>query len=324
MMQKDELILFDAWINYYSHLFLPSNLYVFDNGSTHHLMADKLLDAEHKGVHVYKEYDTKTDFMAKGEIFADLIHHLDASDPYDFYFPLDCDEFIAVEANGKRSCERKAILEELHRYKDVKNVLTIDSKYYTTPFQKNLYRRLLYNITTKCFFAKGACVGLDHGFHQGKSVLGNEQVRTGIIYFEFHCKPYLEYRQSCREKLSGLVADFSSVSLKSYYKSRKNNFHSANELLLSKYEYLHLCQNEDYCWIEPALLDQLDQLAINYAPLYEQTNWLPRPIWILTLRLRHQASKFYMHIEQIQRLFYRFITKMNRIIKRSIRMLLLR
>ena len=88
MMQKDELILFDAWINYYSHLFLPSNLYVFDNGSTHHLMADKLLDAEHKGVHVYKEYDTKTDFMAKGEIFADLIRHLDSSDPYDFIFHL--------------------------------------------------------------------------------------------------------------------------------------------------------------------------------------------------------------------------------------------
>jgi len=290
MMQKDEFMLFDAWITYYSHLFSPPNLYVFDNGSTHHLMADKLLAAEQKGVHVYRDYNTKADFMAKGKIFADLIRQLDAttSDPYDFYFPLDCDEFIAVETNDTRSCERKPILEELSCYKDVKNVLRIDSKYYTTPFQQNLYRRLMHNITTKCFFAKDACVDLDHGFHQGKSVLGKEQVRTGIIYFEFHCKPYLEYRRSCREKLSGLIADFSSVSLESYYKSRKDNFHSANELLLSKYDYLRLCRNEDYCWVDPALLNKFDELAINYAPFYEQSSRLPRPIWILSLWLRPQ------------------------------------
>jgi hypothetical protein len=31
----------------------------------------------------------------------------------------------------------------------------------------------------------GACASLEHGFHQGRSITGSEELETGITYAEF-------------------------------------------------------------------------------------------------------------------------------------------
>ncbi|MCB1434952.1 MAG: hypothetical protein KDK75_21180, partial [Alphaproteobacteria bacterium] len=53
MMQKNEELLLPVWIAYFSHLFGPENLYVFDNGSTLPAVIDQLKHAEVKGVNVF-------------------------------------------------------------------------------------------------------------------------------------------------------------------------------------------------------------------------------------------------------------------------------
>jgi hypothetical protein len=205
MMQKDETLLLDAWLRYHCKLFGAGNLFVIDNGSTNSLVSDILNTAEKKGVHVYRHLNQDDDYKAKGSIVAEMIRELDRTTPYDYYFPLDRDEFVACELEGEvLSCERDSILQELEKHKNNRSVLTTSCKYYNTPFQQNLYRRLGPDITTKCFFTKDACVALDHGYHLGQSILGNQQVRTKIIYFEFHHKPYFEFRRSCLQKISSL------------------------------------------------------------------------------------------------------------------------
>lgn len=314
MMQKNETFLLKGWIDYYSYLFGGNNLYIFDNGSTHNSILRLLSYAEGKGAHVYRNYNTYAHFTAKGTIFADLIQRLDSENPYDFYFPLDCDEFMAVEDREGRSCLRKRIFQELEPLKGEMKVLTISSKYYHTPFQKNLYTRLAHVSTTKCFFARGSCASLDHGFHRGKSLLGQQQVKTKIIYYEFHRKPFLEFRRSSCQKISGLVPDFSRATLTSYFRSKKSNFHCAGELLHSKYEYYRLCQKEARI-ADIELLTHLDNLAIDYTQLFEKSTRVPLSLRILTLRLRHNGLKVSILLEMIGKKLAREFTKLFQIAK---------
>ena len=315
-MQKDEVFLLRAWIQYYSYLFGSKNLYVFDNGSTDDRIASLLVDAEKKGVNVYRDFKEFDDFMEKGTIFADLIKKLDAEHPYDFYFPLDCDEFMAVQDGEGSSCQRDRILQALEQRRQEKNVLTISAKYYHTPFQKNLYAKLGHISTTKCFFSRGTCSSLDHGFHLGQSLSGTQKVKTNLIYYEFHRKPFLEFRRSSRQKISGLVSDFSRQTLENYFNTRKAGFHCAGELLHSKYEYFVLCQNEASI-VDPTLLLHLDSLGIDYTALFEAPTQIPRPLWILILQLRHYSSNSYFLCKKIENKLSRGVAKFLRIAKRS-------
>lgn len=319
MMQKDESVLLRAWIDYHSYLFGSENLYIVDNGSTHGLVTNVLTDAEHRGVHVYRQFNQNSDYKEKGTIVAELIRELDARNLYDFNFPLDCDEFIAVEDSEGRSCERNRILQELERFREVKNVLATSAKYYHTPFQHNLYAKLAHPSTAKCFFARSACVALDHGNHLGESILGNKQVKTRIIYYEFHRKPFLEFRRSSLQKLSGRVSDFSRATLRSYYHSKKSGFHCAGELLHSKYEYYMLCQNQARI-ADTALLAHLDTLAINYSGLFEGATHIPVPLRILALRLRHTGLQLSILSETIGNKLSREVSKPLRIVKRLSKM----
>lgn len=116
MMQKNEILLLDPWIRYHTNLLGSDHIYVYDNGSTDTAVIKTLRDAEKGGMNVFWDYTRQDDFTNKGEIIAALIRRLDKERPHDFYFPLDCDEFLAClppRPSDSPSCRKQDIIEAL-------------------------------------------------------------------------------------------------------------------------------------------------------------------------------------------------------------------
>jgi hypothetical protein len=110
------------------------------------------------------------------------------------------------------------------------------------------------------------------------------------VYFEFHYKPYAHQRQLNKQKLIGLVPDFSRKTLRNYVKKRLHSFHCAMELLQSKYEYMQDFQCSTDLVAEPILLTTFDALGIDYANLFEYRSSIHRAFERKTLLLRHLVS----------------------------------
>lgn len=234
-MQKNEKDLIEPWIIYHANLFGLTNLYVYDNGSTEPNTLTLLKKYEKQGLNVDYSRSTKQDFESKGRIISSRIKELEKNQ-YDFFFPLDCDEFIAcIDKNGQISLTFDSIKSTLLPFKDDPRVLAIQRAYDNSPMHFDYY--LPREDQRKCFFANGACAELDIGFHQGKAKTTIEQLKIPIIYFHFHHKPYIDFQESSREKLTGRVVDFTEETLLEHFKSKKPGFHLIPRLLMSKNEY---------------------------------------------------------------------------------------
>jgi len=92
MMQKDEGQLLEDWLNYYDYVFGLSNCYVFDNGSEDPLTMEILQKWEGKGLKI-QYCPGHESFENKGMIILNKINEL--NNRYDYFYPVDCDEFLA-------------------------------------------------------------------------------------------------------------------------------------------------------------------------------------------------------------------------------------
>ena len=284
MMQKDEILRLDPWIRYYSALFGPSSLFIFDNGSTNQSVIDRLHEAAHNGCNVSWEY-ASMHYGEREEVFSGLIKDLDATNPHDFYFPLDCDEFIAVSRGGSIALGRDEIEAELAKYAESPAVLKIHHKLFHNPYRPNLYS---YSVTSeKCFFAKGACDSLGPGFHHARAKQTDRELVTEIIYFEFHKQPYETHMQSCRSKLSAFMDDFSRPSLREHVRRKGHCFHSAIDLLKSEYEYAKDLLQADDLIAYPGLLFCFEELHIEYHQLFAQVFPWGDSFRLTSLRIKH-------------------------------------
>ena len=150
MMQKNESLLLEPWIRYHVDLIGTSSIFIYDNGSTDAQTLTTLAAAENMGLKINRTYNHQKDYYARGGLFADLIKSLDASNPHDFYFPIDCDEFLACDIDGKLSCQRDDILVSLAPLVRDGKVLTIPHKYVNSPYHINRYSKI--TNCKKCFF----------------------------------------------------------------------------------------------------------------------------------------------------------------------------
>lgn len=236
MMQKNERDLIKPWIIYHANLFSLSNLYIYDNGSTDSETLATLKHYEKLGLNIDYTFSTKQDFEQKGKIISSRIHDLEIRNQYDFFFPLDCDEFIAcLDQNEQINLDLESIKNTLSTFKEDPRTLAIQRAYDNSPIHIDYY--LPREDQRKCFFARGACDDLDIGFHQGKAKTTTEQTKTPIIYFHFHHKPYDEFKNSSLEKLSGRVSNFSREALSAHFQEKKPGFHLIPRLLMSEKEY---------------------------------------------------------------------------------------
>jgi len=292
MMQKNDSYVTPIFLRYHEALFGSSSLHVFDNGSTDPVVIAELKAAECRGVRVYWGFDGARCYQDKGEIFARHIHCLDEEDPHDFYFPMDNDEFLACVDSRGPMLSRSSISEALRSFKDNPATLRISHKYWANPLYRNRYQ--LTTSSAKCFFARGGCGSLDHGFHHGRSKNDLPAVDTPIVYFEFHYRTYDENRRYSREKLMPYHSGLSRKSLRHYAAKQSNNYHCANELLLSRYDYFSLFAYDVYPLVDSSFLDVTDALGIKTAHLFEVMPLVGFPFWMKWLKLRstltaHQA-----------------------------------
>ncbi|WP_254963732.1 MULTISPECIES: glycosyltransferase family 2 protein [unclassified Cyanobium] len=317
MMQKNESILLEAWIRYHAEMVGKENLFIFDNGSTISSVIQVLKEAESSGVRIFWEYSTVRNFLEKGALIADLIQRLDREEDFDFYFPLDCDEFLACQTESGPSCCRKDIEEALRPYKGSADVLVIQHKYWNHPYRQNFYS--IPTSSRKCFFANGACDYLDLGYHKGRSRLGAGQAKTAIIYFEFHYLPYRFHRQYCRQKLSGRLTDFSRRSLRAYEAKQMGGFHNAGHLLEGKYDYVRSFLRSEYQLEIPTILCSFDRLGIDHGSLCEPEPPIPRLLWLFLLRSR---QTFMHRIDDIIDALHRAPGELKRLMVRSFKSLI--
>lgn len=290
MMQKNEASLVWPWIRYHAELFGADNLYILDNGSSHDSVLHCLQEAVGFGVHVDKRYRRQEDFNRKGEIITELIQGLDTEGRYDFYLPMDCDEFVACEINGGLSLAKEDILATLTPHQSSQDVLMISHKLHNNPYRLNEFSLNL--SSKKCFFAKNACEWLDKGYHHGRSKNGGAQIATSIVYVEFHYRPYRSQRDANRQKLKGLVPDFSRRSLKIYADKRRSGFHCARELLLSEYGYVKQFTEAKDAILFPQIFSRFQVLGVSTEPLLHALPPVPLKLWLTLLRIRMVAAEY--------------------------------
>ena len=200
MMQKDESDLLQPWIEYHASLFGFENLYIWDNGSTEDSISTILANYEKKGVHVVYVNNTPLDFRRKGVILGKRIKELDDTMEFDFFLPIDCDEFLVVEDNNQNvSCEKQDVLNEMKKYSAETRALRIGTSYYNLLGQKDCYWKTGYK---KTFFRTGTFKQMDHGFHEGESRLATGQALTNFAYVHMHHKPHSLIVKHSMNKLS--------------------------------------------------------------------------------------------------------------------------
>jgi hypothetical protein len=232
-MQKNEPLLLDSWLKHHGTLFGYENLYIFDNGSTdiycHALL--KTYENE-KSVKVNYNYSKAADFERKGDIILEKIKDLDDASDYDFYIPLDCDEFVSLRREEDFSFKRGDVEAHLQSFLGDSRVLEVQGCLYNVPKRENYYYGLG---VKKTIFTRGTAGELDIGFHNGRSRLTPESVPIGLYYFHFHNKPFDMIREHARNKLFSRVKDFSRETLENY---KGQGAHLVRYFLMEEKDYL--------------------------------------------------------------------------------------
>lgn len=263
MMQKNERELLKAWLEYYKYLFGASNLYVYDNGSDDEYVLNLLKEAAIEGVNIIYDYADNKDFENKGDIISQKIKALDNKGMYDFYFPIDCDEFLGVlKADGSPGFDREVILNELFKYKGARRAMLIKHGFDNHPGRKGFFRKS--SMVRKTFFPENMCLSLDIGYHDGKSVTGNLPHTTNLVYIHYHWKPYGIAVHHTKEKMKGRLKDFSADTLLQYKLDKKPGHHLIDILLMSsEAEYISMFdRNEAKFWHLPAFENKLTELNV--------------------------------------------------------------
>lgn len=256
MMLKDEGELALPWVQYHGSTFGFENLFIFDNGSTDDQSIAAIKFAESQGANCVYDKNTFDDFKEKGEIFCDLIKGLDANDPYDFYFPLDCDEILSAKLNGEFVFNLENISHVLSEYQDSPDQLKIGFCPTNNPLKPDFFKNSASQ--RKFFFARGSCQKLDHGFHHGITKTG-VTVTTNIAYFHFHYRDYQSIQFHSKKKLSGFIENFDIETIKAF---RGSGFHLTQYLLQTEEVYYRQFSSWE-CEHVPSLKSAFEKLGIH-------------------------------------------------------------
>lgn len=231
--QRNEDDCLEPWVRYYSYLFGIENVFIIDNGSDSETVKRLLLKYESLGIKITR-IPAGTDLAERGNYTADLIKEITSRTHYDFFFPIDCDEFLYVlNPRGEISCNKHEIESYLSSLLGSSDVLGISQALENVHKRRDVYYRRPYK---KVFFSGNTCDGLDIGYHRGKSRLSNVQIETKVGYLHFHWRPHQTYVKLARQKLAEFVDVDDPVALANYGDNQPN-FHLAKRLLMNETQY---------------------------------------------------------------------------------------
>lgn len=213
MMQKDEDRLLDTWLRFYEWLVGPECIFIWDNGSSSASTIEYLRSAEQRGVTVFWDRSTPEEYERKHLIIGNQIREFDASHQFDFYLPLDCDEFLATRSENEVECDRSAIFKVFEKHALAIGPLRIGGSYYNVPTSDHGF---FFWKESKVMFRRGTFASTDHGYHHGSAVSGAPEVETDFVHLHFQHKPLGTLLKHARSKLHLRIKDFSSEALASY------------------------------------------------------------------------------------------------------------
>ncbi len=231
MMQKDEAVLLEPWLAYHGHLFGLENLYVIDNGSTLAEVRAVLRRFAARGVQVDYSHPTRQDYLDKGDIVGARIRALDGEGRYDFFLPMDCDEFVIKQTATGFTCDRAAIHAYLETLRGEQQTLRMRFQLDNHPLLEDCY---VHSGSSKTFFAAGAFGWTDHGHHCDGSRLAEGSKYTALLHVHFHHMPFERLVRAARQRWIGSVDIDDRDKLKDYQGA---SAHLARYLLMSAEEY---------------------------------------------------------------------------------------
>ena len=209
VMQRDEDLVLDGWCRYHGSLFGYENLYIFDNGSTNSVVLDALTKYHRLGCSVVTEHVGPRGFEDKGEIIGRLFHQLRSEGSYDFFLPLDCDEFISVLQGPAVSFQKKDIEAQLSRFIGCPDTIKIIDEFANSPQYPGYFLRKPANKTA---YAAQSFQKLDHGYHHPGTATG-EMVPSSLVHIHFHNKPFERTLADARRKLIGHGVDVNDIAV---------------------------------------------------------------------------------------------------------------
>ena len=232
-MQRDEDLLLDGWCRYHGNLFGYENLFIFDNDSKTKTVKQTLEKYRRLGCQIDLSRDQMSDFTFKGEIVGNLFKSLQESGGYDFFLPLDCDEFVSVLRGNTVSFQKTDIKDELGRFAGCPDTIKISDEFVNSPNYPDHYYRLNSNKTA---FAAQHFDHTDHGYHTPGTMTG-EWAFSSLVFIHYHNKPFTRTLSDATRKLAGLGVDVSnpeavrnlthSMHLKPYFTMSEAEFLSS-------------------------------------------------------------------------------------------------
>ena len=205
VMLKNERTLTSLFIAYHTRLFGPENMFVFDNGSTDPEVQAALQRLEVQGGHVERRFDSAGDFRRKGTVLGDLIKRLDHESDYDFYIPLDCDEFVVMRSEDGFTAEPDRIHAYLDLQRGCQEILHVTLNLSNLLGTPDYFRSAEYS---KTIYSRETFLHMDHGYHTGVVRGGGSPYRDcDLVYAHFHYRPYEEVVEFARQKLRMELTD---------------------------------------------------------------------------------------------------------------------
>ena len=205
VMLKNERTMTPRFLAYHAALFGAENVYAFDNGSADPEVLAELERFESMGVHVDRSYRTTGDFHRKAIVLGDLVRRLERASDYDFYVPLDCDEFVALRKGGGFTADP----DEIHAYLDglrgSRDILRVTVNLANLLGEPDVFRPTEYSRTV---WPPGVFHFMDHGYHTGIAVGGESPYcDCELVYAHFHYRPYEEVVEFAKQKLRVELSD---------------------------------------------------------------------------------------------------------------------
>jgi glycosyltransferase involved in cell wall biosynthesis len=234
LMQKNESELLPLWIRYHGELFGYQNLFVYDNGSDDR--TQEILRAAEKdfGINVDYSKTAPENFENKGAIFAQQISRWSATKTVDYYFPLDCDEFVGIHEAGGYSCCPHSIHRYLSSIKSIQNVaFQVGERLDNSWHDETCFYRI--PRARKLFFGNSEVVDMDIGFHNAK--LPSEAVVSKIVYFHFHNRPFNLLKKASKVKMQRRLKNFNNMNLSQLRNYQGPGIHLIRSLTCSEVEY---------------------------------------------------------------------------------------
>jgi len=231
MMQKDEVHFLEPWLVYHGHLFGFENLYVLDNGSTDPGVLLTLARYAGRGVNVDFSPSRRDHYLNKGAVVGAVIHRLEVTARYDFFFPMDCDEFVIKQTEWGFTCDPAAIHAHLATLRDEKRTLRVPFQLVNHPLLPDLYS---YFTFAKTFYAADTFGWTDHGHHASGSRKAEGYRDTAIVHVHFHNMPFEMLLHAARRKWNGSVSPDEKEKLIDY---QGDSMHLAPYFLMTAAEY---------------------------------------------------------------------------------------